>query len=202
MDIVVIAERLWLRKILISVSLLRYLLCFTTGDAAIEAEINDLKSACKRTTCAWRGKRADFPAHTCPYQVREILDVQVLQDILNRDERIHIKVCVLNEVGKRIWNERSRVVNDEYLGMVTEAMHRNQLIFEIQNECLDVLLKLAEIDECMLRILERYDAVVWDVQLLRNRMPMREKAQRLLNMLGFARLEQDVVKGIFVSRTK
>lgn len=95
--------------------------------------------ACRKQGCVWQGVLGAYASHTCPKNVNEIADIARLQDLINFDERMYIKVDGLRKIGQELIGCDGRVGHIEYLGMVCTYMQRYIGFLEICTVCMDIL---------------------------------------------------------------
>lgn len=103
--------------------------------------------------CVWRGKWADYKTHKCPLEVKDVSDVGVLQDLMNCDERMFIRLKILGNMGERVMNSRNADINEDYLSMIYGYMKRFQIYVEIQSMCLDILIHVGKNKDGLMHIL-------------------------------------------------
>ena len=107
--------------------------------------MQELWVGCRKATCAWRGKMSQYRSHQCPYEPYSFCEKTVLQELYSYDERIYIKVKVLEELGRRMLNEKPPSVNVGYLSLAFMYMTRYPTCQEIQHVGLDILIRVSEI---------------------------------------------------------
>ena len=155
--------------------------------------MESLHVACRRPRCAWRGTSGEFESHHCPLEVHEISHIAEFQELLSCDERLYIKIRVLEEISVKIVNVRNLEVNDDYLSLVCETMHRYPIYCEIQLICLEILQRVSETPKGMMYIIRSYDVIVGDLERLCSKQPLKDVAKKLLDTLTNARAEYDAV---------
>lgn len=80
-----------------------------------------------------------FASHTCPTDINHIVDIGRLQELINFDERMYIKLEVFRKIGREMLIDAGQVKHLEYLGMITTYMKRYIGYLEICTVCLDIL---------------------------------------------------------------
>ena len=78
--------------------------------------------------------------------VNGIADIARLQEIINFDERMYIKLEVVRKIGREILDDVGLVAHIEYLGMITAYMKRYIGFVEVCTVCLEVLENVVKTD--------------------------------------------------------
>ena len=112
------------------------------GPSELRKALDDVVVACRTGTCAYVGSYGDYKTHNCPLEVQHIPDVEKLYNLINCDERLYIKMRVLDIFAERVINARSGDVNEDYVSMIYACLEKFELYIEIQNMCLDMLVRV------------------------------------------------------------
>ena len=145
--------------------------------------MKELWVGCRKATCAWRGKMAEYESHPCPYEPYRACSKEVLQELYFYDERIRIKVNVLEEVGRRAVNDS---INVDYLSLSYVYMTRYETCQEIQHVGLDILGRIGEKPNGVALMLSHcYNIRDYLPNLIYNEY-LKNRAERLIALLGIA----------------
>lgn len=101
--------------------------------------LDDVVVACRRGTCAFVGRYGEYKTHKCPLDVKDIVDIEKLYELINCDERLYIKLQVLDVFSVRVINPRNGDINEDYLRIIYACLEKFREYIEIQNMCLDML---------------------------------------------------------------
>lgn len=119
-----------------------------------------------------------YKTHKCPLEVNDISDVGVLQDLMNSDERMFIRLKILDNICRRIINARNADVNEDYLRMMYGYMKRFHIYIEIQSICLDMMIHVA--NEGSLHILNACEGIMQYLEEYLSNNVLHDKAEILL----------------------
>lgn len=109
------------------------------GATDLRYTLDRLKVACRKRGCVWQGALGSYGSHTCPTEVDCIADISRLQEIINFDGRMYIKLEAFRKIGREILNDGGQVKNLECLGMIAAYMKRYIGFVEVCTVCLGVL---------------------------------------------------------------
>ena len=133
--------------------------------------------------CVWRGKWGDYKTHKCPFEVSEISDVGVLQFLMNSDDRLFVRLKILDSLGQRVINMRNRDINVDYVIMIYGYMKRFHMYYEIQSMCLNMLLDVASQPGGADEVFRTCDGIGEYLKRYHSNSILSEKADILLRLL-------------------
>lgn len=138
---------------------------------------------CRRETCGFVGSYADYKTHKCPMEVNLITDVEKLYELINCDERLYIKMRVLEVFAERVIDIRTGDVDKDYLAIVYTCLEKFVSYIEIQNMCLDMISRVMETSCGISRIKDCCNGIEDCLMKCRSKPALEVKADRILEAL-------------------
>lgn len=124
-----------------------------------------------------------------------ISDVNQLHDLINYDERLYIKLNVVNVLGSRVMNARNLDINVDYLSMIYGYMEKFRTYVEIQSACLDIMLAVARTRNGISCIRDSCKDVTEFLRVCRRKNMLRDRVDVLLRMISSGSNESDTMIG-------
>ena len=122
-----------------------------------------------------------------------ISDVNQLHDLINYDERLYIKLNVVNMLGSRVMNARNLDINVDYLSMIYGYMEKFRTYVEIQSACLDIMLAVAGTRNGVSCIRDSCKDVKEFPRLCKRKTMLRDRVEILLRMISSGGNESDTM---------
>lgn len=129
------------------------------------------------------GSHRDYKSHACPLEVERIADVEQLYDLLNCDERLYIKMRVLDIFAERVINARNADVNEDYLSIMYACLEKFDQYIEIQNMCVDLILRVLETPSGIVHVKNCCVGIENCMLKCRRKAALEVKADRILTVV-------------------
>lgn len=107
----------------------------------------------------------------------------MLQFLMNSDDRLFIRLKILDILGQRMTNSRNQDINVDYLIMVYGYMKRFHMYIEIQSMCLNMLIEVASKPGGSEEVFRTCDGVVEYLKRCRSKSVLSARAEILLGLL-------------------
>ena len=157
---------------------------YNIGTEEVQQNMQQLWVGCRKVTCAWRGKLSEYRSHQCPYEPYSFCDKTVLQELYCYDERIYVKVKVMEEVARRMLKENPSSVDVGYLRLAYVYMTRYRTCQEIQHVGLDILIRVSEICGGVQLMLNHCHKIRYFLSSLESNPFLKQRAEMLSGLLS------------------